>query len=35
MLSEGGNVTRVAKRLGCSRKTVYDWCSRYGIRIRE
>ena len=34
MVSEGGNVTRVAEKLGRSRKTVYDWCRRYGIRIR-
>ena len=35
MLAERGNVTRVAEALGCSRKTVYAWCRRYGVRIGD
>lgn len=35
ILAEGGNITRVAGQLGCSRKTVYAWCRRYGIRLRN
>lgn len=33
--TEGGNVTHIAGKLGVDRKTVYAWCRKFGIRLRE
>jgi DNA-binding NtrC family response regulator len=33
--TEGGNVTHIADKLGVDRKTVYAWCRRFGIRLRD
>jgi transcriptional regulator of acetoin/glycerol metabolism len=33
--TEGGNVTHIAEKLGVDRKTVYAWCRRFGIRLRD